>query len=114
MRQIRRGVEALPPNASLVVFPEGTRSPEERPLPFKKGGFLLALNSGTAILPVTVRNSGRIWGKGHLFLRPGTIEVEVHPLIQTAGRPRSDAAALMTEVREVIVSGLDLDPDDPS
>jgi 1-acyl-sn-glycerol-3-phosphate acyltransferase len=111
MRQIRRGVRALPPNASVVVFPEGTRSRTERPLPFKKGGFLLALNTGLAILPVTLRNSGRIWGKGQVLLRPGVLEVEVHPLVLTADRTRPELGELMADVRSAIESGLALEGD---
>ena len=106
MRAIHAGAAALPPGASLAVFPEGTRSGGRGMLPFKKGGFLLAVNTRLPVFPATLVGSGRIWGKSARLLRPGTIEVRFHPPIETKDRPRASIPALMDEVREVIGSGL--------
>ncbi len=62
---------------SVMVFPEGTRSTDGRLLPFKRGGFRLAEKAGVAIVPVTIRGSGRLLKRGDWRLKPGEVEVVV-------------------------------------
>ena len=92
---------------SVVFFPEGTRSPDGRLLPFKKGGFVMARQLGLPILPVTLSGSLRVLPRSCLFPRPGTIRVRIHPPVDPASWP--DDAALVAAVRETIASGLDED-----
>jgi 1-acyl-sn-glycerol-3-phosphate acyltransferase len=103
---LRQAVERMEKGIALAVFPEGTRSPDQRLLPFKKGGFYVAVDTGYPILPVSIRNSGRILGKKALLPRMGRISVTIHPPITTAGLTRADIPALSARVREVILSGL--------
>ena len=103
---LRRGAAAMRPGQGLVIFPEGTRSPTEALLPFKKGGFHLALETGLPILPVSIRGTGRILGKSRWFLRPGSITVIVHPPVAVEGREDPGVASLLAEVRSAILSGL--------
>lgn len=60
---------------SVLVFPEGTRSLTEEMLPFKRGGFLLALKSELPIVPVGIRGSAAVQRKGRLVIRPGKVRV---------------------------------------
>jgi 1-acyl-sn-glycerol-3-phosphate acyltransferase len=69
-RQIDQGI-------SIVVFPEGTRSGDGRLLPFKRGGFLLAVKTKMPIVPVTINGTGRILPKGDWRIRRGEIEITV-------------------------------------
>ncbi len=107
LKQIQAGAKALPPGAALAIFPEGTRSESDTMLPFKKGAFLLAVGSGVAVLPVSVRGSREIWGKGAWLFRPGTIHIRVHPPIEIPEGRRATTATLLGQVRETIASGLD-------
>jgi len=93
--------------ASVIVFPEGTRSPDGNLLPFKKGGFLLACHGGIPIVPVAICGSRDINPKGSLKLHKGTIRVRIFPLLETAGTTSRNREALMEKVRHTIVDALD-------
>jgi 1-acyl-sn-glycerol-3-phosphate acyltransferase len=97
--KIRRGI-------ALAIFPEGTRSSSDRLLPFKRGGFYVAVDSGFPILPISIRNAGTIYGKMQLLFQPGNIHVVIHPPVSVEGRTRSDIDALVLEVRRAMLSGL--------
>lgn len=80
---MRRAVERRPAGVSFVVLPEGTRSPDGRLLPFKKGGFHLAIDSGLPILPVSIEGTGGLMPKGTGWLRSGEVRVGVLPAVAT-------------------------------
>ncbi len=103
---LREAVAKMGKGIALAVFPEGTRSPDTRLLPFKKGGFYVAVDTGYPILPVSIQGSGRILGKRSMLPRLGTITVTIHPPVATEGLSRADIPALMATVRESILSGL--------
>jgi len=91
-RRIRAG-------QSVVIFPEGTRTRDGRLLPFKKGGFHLALNSGAAIVPVAIRGSRDVMPRGAALIRAGSVSVEVGEPIPTEGLAHGDRDALIAKVR---------------
>lgn len=94
---------------SVIMFPEGTRSPDCRLLPFKRGGFMLAMKAGVPVVPVTINGSGRINPAGRIRLYPGSITMTLHPAVTPqALLPRGEAeAALMEQVRSAISSVLE-------
>ena len=102
---VRAAAEVLRSGISVVVFPEGTRSPDGRLLPFKKGPFHMALETGAPIVPVTIVGTRQLMSKGSLAVRPGTATVIFHPPIETAGK--EDRDALIAAVRAQIESGLE-------
>lgn len=69
--------------ASILVFPEGTRTAEGELTRFKKGGFYVARDTGLSIVPIALINSGRLLPRGERWPDPGIIEVRigapVHP-----------------------------------
>lgn len=107
MHSIRHGLERLPDGVSVLFFAEGTRSVDGHIGPFKKGGFIVALERGLPILPVTVNGSRRVLPKKSLVFTPGPIEVVVGDPIETKGWSKDDMEGLMQKVRETIVSQFD-------
>ncbi|MDY6905722.1 MAG: lysophospholipid acyltransferase family protein [Thermodesulfobacteriota bacterium] len=91
--------------ASVVFFPEGTRSTDGMLLPFKKGGFKIALAAGVPILPITIRGSRAILPKGSARVKPGTIELVVHEPVPLDGFNLENRTELIQKVRDIIDSG---------
>lgn len=87
---------------SVIIFPEGTRSPDGTLLPFKKGGFMLALQARAPIIPVVLRGSFFVQPKHSWRLRPGKVSVRIHPPISTADLTPADRERLMEEVRRTL------------
>lgn len=96
-RRVRDGI-------SVLVFPEGTRGTGDGLPPFKKGGFVLALQAGVPVVPVAIQGSERIMPKGSLRVGRGGILVRLGRPIPTAGRAEGGREVLMAEVRAAIES----------
>jgi 1-acyl-sn-glycerol-3-phosphate acyltransferase len=88
--------------ASLIVFPEGTRSVDGQVATFKGGLFLLAIESGLPIVPVSVAHSRHVMLKGRLMTCPGHVTLTVHEPIPTSHLSRGDARSLAEQVRSIV------------
>ncbi len=97
-RRIRDGT-------SVVVFPEGTRSRDGAVGLFKRGSFGLALNAGVPVVPVSLVGVKAVVPRGLASLRPGTVQVVLHPPVAVAGRSPDEAEALAEEVRRIVDAG---------
>jgi 1-acyl-sn-glycerol-3-phosphate acyltransferase len=91
---------------SVMFFPEGTRSRDGRMLPFKKGGFMMALDLDLPILPVTIRGSRHVLVGKKLQLLPGLIRIQIHEPIEVSPYGHEKRDQLMRDVRKVIASGM--------
>jgi 1-acyl-sn-glycerol-3-phosphate acyltransferase len=89
-------------NSTVVIFPEGTRSPSGELLPFKKGAFMMALRTGIEIVPAAVLGSRAVQKKGDWRVRPGTIIVRFGPPIDSSQYDEAHREELMIVVRERI------------
>jgi 1-acyl-sn-glycerol-3-phosphate acyltransferase len=101
---VKVGQRVLASGVSISTFPEGTRSRDGKMLPFKKGAFYLAMESGAPVVPVSICGSEQMMTKGSLRIHPGTARVTFHPALD----PQNFATReqLMAAVREAISSGL--------
>lgn len=88
--------------ASVMVFPEGTRSPDGELLPFRNGPFRLALETGTPVLPLAMSGSRRALRKGSLVFGRATVDVAVLEPESVEGRGPEDVEDLRDTVRDRI------------
>ena len=88
---------------SFGVFVEGTRAMPGELLPFKKGAFHLALQTGVDVIPVAFTNTDRLMGKRTGVLHPGAIEMVLLPPVRTEGREIMD---ILLETRTAIADEL--------
>ena len=101
---LRLAAGVLRSGVNMTVWPEGTRSPDGRLLPFKKGPFHLAQESGVPIVPITLVGTHEAWPKGEFAVHPGTATVIFHEPIDPAAYPSQED--LIQAVRERMRSGL--------
>ena len=106
LRSLKKAQELMAGGISVVFFPEGTRSPDGRLLPFKRGGFLLAARTQTPIVPVTIDGSGMILAKGDWRIRGGRIEVTVGAPVSIKDYRPGSLRALSARVQELIGNNL--------
>ena len=93
--------------ASLIVFPEGSRTLDGQVMKFKGGIFLLAIENGWPVVPVSVSGSRRVMPKGRLRVNPARVTVTVHDRIETTGLTRDDARGMATRVRDIVAREVD-------
>ena len=109
VQSINEAAEKIKSGASVLIFPEGTRSIDGRLQPYKKGGFNLALKSGCDIVPVTICDSYRIVPKGSLRVNKGTFSMHIGNPISVKGYDKASITQLMDNVREVMLTHLKKD-----
>ncbi len=105
MESLRRAAELIRARRdfSFMVLPEGTRTRDGRLNPFKKGGFLLALETGLDILPLVQKGAYAINRRGSLLIRPGRVEFVIEKPVSTKGFRRENIGELMEKVRGVFL-----------
>ena len=104
IQSIRKAGEVMRQKINMTVYPEGTRSPDGRLLPFKKGPFHLAMETGFPVVPVTMLNTYEMMPKGSMVCKSGTAIVVFHPPIDP--KNFSSREELMQAVHDVINSAL--------
>jgi 1-acyl-sn-glycerol-3-phosphate acyltransferase len=87
---------------SFLVFPEGTRSWDGKALPLRRGGFFLALETGAAIVPVSIRGTHALMPRGDRFIRKGSVEIVFSEPIGVGGYTPETMPELMERVRTAI------------
>ncbi|HZH29640.1 MAG TPA: lysophospholipid acyltransferase family protein [Pyrinomonadaceae bacterium] len=104
---VRKATESIRSGVSFGVFAEGTRARPGELLPFKKGAFYMAVETGVSVVPVAMKNTDRLMGKSEGTARPGTIEMVMLPPISTKGLSTDeDVKRLTAEVRARVAEEL--------
>ncbi len=99
--------EKIRNGASVVFFPEGTRSPNGKLLPFKKGGFVIALEAKVPILPVTVIGGRNVVPKGSHRILPGRMKIKIHEPVEIQEYTYDTKEELMERIRGIIEDDLE-------
>jgi len=95
------------PGFSFVVLPEGTRTRDGRLGAFKRGGFLLAIETGLDILPLVQSGAERINRRGSRLVRPGRVKLTIESAVPTASFAKENVGELVETVRSVFVRRLE-------
>ena len=102
MRSIEAAARSLKAGNSFLIFPEGTRSKTDEMLPFKKGGFIMAIKAGAPIVPVAIQGGRGAMRRGSKIIRPATVSIRVGKPIETAYLTLDDRDSLIVRVRDAI------------
>jgi 1-acyl-sn-glycerol-3-phosphate acyltransferase len=105
-RSLAAAAERIRDGASVVVFPEGTRATGGELLPFKRGSFVLAMQAGVPIVPLSLVGVKSRLPRGLGSLTPGEVTLRVHDPIPTRGRDPETAGELAESVRAIVGGGL--------
>jgi len=105
-RSMLQAAEKVKKGFSVLIFPEGTRSPDGNLQPFKKGLFLIALKSQAPILPITICGTAKIMPKGAWRVHPGRVQIIIDPPLETAGVPPQKEEDLSARVRSILMQHL--------
>lgn len=99
---LRQAAGIVRQGGSVVIFPEGTRSMDGTLKPFKKGGFIMAIEAGAAIVPVALRGTFDIMPKRRLLIRPRDVTLLIGAPIATTGYSLHTKEVLMDAVRNAL------------
>jgi 1-acyl-sn-glycerol-3-phosphate acyltransferase len=96
---IEQAADSVRHGNTFLIFPEGTRSKTDQLLPFKKGGFVMAVRAQAPIVPVAITGGRAAMRKGSAFVRPVSVTVRIGQPIETAGLSADDRDELIATVR---------------
>jgi 1-acyl-sn-glycerol-3-phosphate acyltransferase len=107
IRTTEAAAKRIQSGVSFAVFVEGTRAKPGELLPFKKGAFYMASQAGVPVVPVAIKNSDVLMGKGTGEARSGILEMVFMPPVETVGRTTDeDIDRLISTVRASIAAAL--------
>src|SRR5215470_6897811 len=101
VKSLREAADAIRRGTPVLIFPEGGTSRDGNINPFKRGAFMLAAESGAAVVPVTIRGSRAVLAPKTYHVRSGVVEVIIGRPILTQGLSSTE---LGNRVREAIVA----------
>jgi 1-acyl-sn-glycerol-3-phosphate acyltransferase len=108
-RSIDAAVHHLRDGLSFAIFAEGTRSPDGRLRPFKRGAFVVAMQAGVPIVPVSLVGTHKVMRKGEWAMRPGEVIVRFGPAVDASPYTVDRRAELQARVASLVADGLPSD-----
>ncbi len=103
MKSLKKAAESVKKGTSVVVFPEGTRSPTGKLLEFKPGVIMIALFAESQVIPVAISGTHNALPKGKLLMKPAEIKVKIGTPIDTVIQgKRRDKQELTSEIEKKV------------
>lgn len=103
IQSLKQAAERIRSGASVMIFPEGTRSPDGNIGEFKKGGFILAYDAGVPIIPLVLNGTWPIMSKDSFRIKRGDVILSVLPAVKVTDYSKADKPKLIEDVREKIL-----------
>jgi 1-acyl-sn-glycerol-3-phosphate acyltransferase len=100
---LAKAAAAIRNGTSVMIFPEGTRSMDGMLLPYKKGGFVMAVDAGVPIVPIVISGTHAIMPKGRMLIRRRWVQVNIGHPIETSSFSRKTKDDLMAKVRSAML-----------
>jgi 1-acyl-sn-glycerol-3-phosphate acyltransferase len=107
MQSINAATKRIQEGASVVIFPEGTRTPDGKLRPFKKGALLLAIKAKVPVVPMTIRGSYQIQQRNSIKIHGGKPEVIFSPPLNTADLATNQIGELTAQIHDQIAANLE-------
>ena len=107
IESLKEAAAKMKNGVSIMIFPEGTRSRDGDIRPFKKGGFVMAVDTGVPIVPVIVQGTWPIMAKSSWRINTGEVSLLIEKPIDTTGYTRETKDDLIETVRSVICRGFE-------
>jgi 1-acyl-sn-glycerol-3-phosphate acyltransferase len=99
-------VQYLKEGLSFAVYPEGTRSRDGRLLPFKKGTFVMAIEAGVPVVPVSIAGAQTLMRKGDWTVQPGEVTIRFGRAVDASKYTMDHRSELLARVESLVVAGL--------
>ena len=103
---VDKAIEYLRDGTSFLVFAEGTRSRDAHLKPFKNGTFVMAIEAGVMVVPVSLIGTQNLLKKGEWFIRPGEMTVRFGPAVDASEYKIEQRDALRKRVHALVAAGL--------
>jgi len=103
INSLQTAADKIKDGVSVLIFPEGTRSPDGHIQSFKKGGFILAVDSAAPIVPMVIHGTRTIMPKNKLQLKPGQVRLDIQVPIESSKYSRKTKDALLEKVRRTLL-----------
>jgi 1-acyl-sn-glycerol-3-phosphate acyltransferase len=105
-KSISAAAQLLKEGLSYAIFAEGTRSPDGRLRPFKKGGFTMATEAGAPIVPVAIAGTQKLLQKGSWIIIPGEAKVTFGPPVDASEYTFERRTELIERVESFVATAL--------
>ena len=99
-------VKDLKEGISFVIFAEGTRSPDGRLRPFKRGGFTMAIEAGVSVVPVSIAGTQRLQARGEWKVRSADVVIRYGPAVDASAYTMDRREELLERVHSLVAAGL--------
>lgn len=103
---INKGAEQIKRGHSMIIFPEGTRSQNDKMNRFKSGSLKLPIRSGAFIIPVTIDGSYKLKELNKGLIRPGKVNITIHKALKASNFSEDNTQELAEKLRKIISSSL--------